>query len=87
MMKDEGRFAHESLQDAGTIAKYLQTLIEGFEKGSIALKSDEGELMLHPKDMITFMIRAKKKNEKTKLTLKISWKDPDNADNSFSIKA
>ena len=87
MMKDEERFTHESLQDAGTIAGYLQTLIEGFEKGSIALKSDEGELMLHPKDMITFMIRAKKKNERTKLTLKISWKDPDNANNSFSIKA
>jgi len=86
-MKDEEKFTYESLQDAGTIGKYLQTLIEGFEKGNIVLKSDEGEFMLHPNDMITFTVRAKKKNEKTKLALKMSWKDLDNANNSFSIKA
>lgn len=86
-MTKEGRFTYESLQDAGTIAKYLQSLIDGFEKGKIALKSDQEELMLHPKGMITFTVRAKKKNEKTKLTLKISWKDTGNPDNSLSIKA
>jgi len=85
-MKDEGRFSYESLQDAGTIAKYLQTLIEGFEKGNIVLKSNEEELMLHPKDMIMFTVHAKKKNEKTKLTLKMSWKETENS-TAFSIKA
>ncbi len=87
-MTQEGRFTYESLQDAETIAKYLQSLIEGFEKGNIALKSDQEELMLHPEGMITFSVRAKKKkNEKTKLTLKISWKQTGNPDNSLSIKA
>jgi len=86
-MTTEGRFAYESLQDAGTIAKYLQSMIDGFEKGNIALKSDQEELLLHPKGMVTFTVRAKKKDEKTKLTLKISWKDTGNPDNSLSIKA
>jgi amphi-Trp domain-containing protein len=85
-MTEEKRFSYESLQDVGTIVKYLQSLIDGFEKGSITLKSDEGALTLHPKEMINFGVRAKKKNEKTKLTLKISWKESGNADNSLSIK-
>ena len=67
--------------------KYLQSLIRGFETGSIALKSHEGALTLYPKEMINFNVRAKKKDDKTKLTLKISWKDSVNSNNSFSIKA
>ena len=86
-MTEEKRFTHESLQDAKSIAKYLQSLIRGFETGNIALKSDEGALTLHPKEMINFNVRAKKKDDKTKLTLKISWRDSGNADNPLSIKA
>ena len=86
-MTEEARFTYESLQDARSIADYFQSLMEGFEKGSIVLKSEEGELNLHPKDMLTFAIRAKKKNEKTKLTVKISWKDTGRSDNAFSISA
>jgi amphi-Trp domain-containing protein len=48
-MTEEKRFTYESLQDAKTIAKYLQSLIQGFETGNIALKSDEGALTLHPR--------------------------------------
>lgn len=84
-MTKEGRFTHESLQDAETIATYLQSLIRGFEKGRIALKSHEGELTLHPRDMINFDVRAKKKNDKSKLTLRISWKSLEKNDTSFSI--
>lgn len=84
-MSEEDRFAHESLQDARSIAAYFQSLIDGFEKGSILLKSDEGELNLHPKDMLTFAIRAKTKNEKTKLTIKIGWKDTGSPENALSI--
>jgi amphi-Trp domain-containing protein len=86
-MSEDGQFTYESLQDAGTIAKYLQSLIDGFQKGSIAMKSDEEELTLHPKGMMTFTVRAKKKAEKTKLALKMSWKDPGSSSQSFSIKA
>jgi amphi-Trp domain-containing protein len=84
---EEARFTHESFQDACSIAAYFQSLIEGFEQGSIVLTSDEGELNLHPKDMLTFAVRAKKKGEKTKLTIKISWKDTGSADKAFSITA
>ena len=86
-MTEDGQFNFESLQDAGTIAKYLQSLIDGFQKGSVTLKSDDEELIFHPKGMITFAVRAKKKAEKTKLTLKMSWKDSGSSSQSFSIKA
>ncbi len=86
-MTEDGRFSYESLQDAKSIARYLQALIEGFEKGTITLQSDQGQLVLYPNEMLTLAIRAKKKNEKTKLTLKISWRDVGDPDDSFSIKA
>ncbi|EFK11413.1 conserved hypothetical protein [delta proteobacterium NaphS2] len=85
-MTEEDRFNCESLEDTETIAKYLQSLIDGFEKKEISLKSDEGEFVLHPGDMIDLTVKAKKKRNKSKLTLKISWKDSFNADDSLSIK-
>ena len=86
-MTEEDRFNCESLQDSETVAKYLQSLIHGFEKGEIALKSDVGEFVLHPGDMIDLTVKAKRKRNKSKLTLKISWKDSSNADDSLGIKA
>lgn len=86
-MRQEERFNFESLQDSNTIAKYFKSLIEGFEAERLVLKSEEGTLTLHPKDMINFAVRAKKKNEKNKLTLKISWKDAEDFSDSFSITA
>ena len=85
-MTEEDRFNCESLQDTETMANYLQSLIDGFEKGEIALKSDDGEFVLHPGDMIDFTVKAKKKKNKSKLTLKISWKDSSSADDSLSTK-
>jgi len=86
-VSEDGRFMYESLQDAESIAAYLHSLIEGFQKRRIALRSDGGELFLHPKDLLTFAVQAKKKNDKTKLTIKISWKEMDDPGDSFSITA
>ena len=85
-MTEEDRFNCESLQDTETMAKYLKSLMDGFEKGEIALKSDEGEFVLHPGDMIDLTVKAKKKKNKSKLTLKISWKNSFKADGSLSTK-
>ncbi len=74
-MAKEEQFQHESLQDSKTIAKYLQALIDGFEKGEISLNSDQGNIRLIPNDLMELTIKAKKKGDKSKLSLKVSWKD------------
>ncbi len=74
-MSQDEQFEHESLQDADSIAQYLGALIEGFRNGRISLSSDGHELMLTPDPLVQFSIKARKKGNKNKLSLKIQWKD------------
>lgn len=68
-------FEHESIQDSRTISAYLQALMDGFEGGKIVFKSEDQEIVLFPNDLLELTIKAKRKGEKNKLSLKIAWKD------------
>lgn len=67
-------FRHESLQDSRAIVRYLNALAEGFEKGTLQFRDQEGEIVLEPNGMIRFGISAEQKSERCDLTLKLSWK-------------
>lgn len=73
-MSKDREFEHESYQDNLTISKYFQSLIEGFENGKILLQTEEEEIAMYPNDLLKFSIKAKTDGDKSKLTLKISWK-------------
>ncbi len=73
MAKDK-EFEHESIQDNQTIADYLKSLIEGFEKGQISLNGSSDQLDLFPNNLLNFTLKAKRKSDKNKLTLQFSWK-------------
>ena len=82
-MADDERFEYDSVQDMKSIQHFLQTLTEGFENGKIVLSSENEEVVLRPQNLLKFGIKAKKKGDKVKLSLKMSWKEvkiPDNAD-------
>ena len=74
-MSHDEQFEHESLQDADSIAQYLGALIEGFRNGRISLSSDSDELVLTPDPLMQFSVKARKKGNKNKLSLKIQWKE------------
>jgi len=74
MAKDE-QFEYESLQDNKSIGKYLQALIEGFENNKITFSSESNTVVLLPGRMLQFAVKVRKKNNKNKLSIKISWKD------------
>jgi amphi-Trp domain-containing protein len=68
-------FDHESIQDRQSIRQYLNTLIEGIEKGSIIFTSEKENVMLIPAEMICISIKTKIKSGKSKLTIKLAWND------------
>ncbi len=74
MARDE-QFEHESFQDNETIGKYLDALVEGFQKGTITLSSEGDQVVLSPNNLLQFQVKARKKGSKSKLSIKISWKE------------
>jgi amphi-Trp domain-containing protein len=75
-MADEYRFEHESLQDSKSIKNFLQSLVEGFEKGRISLSTEDKEIHLNPGTMLKFKVKARKKPESDNyLQIKVSWKE------------
>ncbi len=74
-MEKESRFKFESIQDAETLRRYLEAITAGFAAGEIRFSSREGELALHPKGLIGFMVQAKSAGGHMKLHLKFSWRE------------
>jgi len=71
MVSDE--FKHESLQDLRSIGQYLKALTEGIESGRVELADDNGQLMLHPFGLLNLELRAKRRGNRAKLQLKLTW--------------
>jgi amphi-Trp domain-containing protein len=73
-MSDE-RFEYESFQDSESIKAYFQSLVEGLENGRIILSSEGKEIMLRPGPLLKFTVKAKKKDDSCKFSVKITWKE------------
>ncbi len=71
----EEKFVFDSLQDSESIRIFLQSLTEGFEKGSITLSTNGDTIELAPHGLLSFTVKAKKKDSTSKLSIKIGWKD------------
>jgi len=71
----EEKFVFDSLQDARTIGDFIETLRLGFEKGQLTLSSGEEQIQLAPRGLLSFSVKAKKKNDESKITIRIAWKD------------
>ena len=71
----EEKFVFDSLQDSETIGKFLESLTEGFDKGSITLATNGDEIVLSPQGLLNFTVKAKRKGDVNKMSIKIAWKD------------
>ena len=74
-MSGEGKFEFDSVQDPGSIQEFLAALTEGFAKGRIVMRSDAEEIVLLPAALMDFSVKAKRKDNESKITIKIVWKD------------
>ena len=71
MATDE--FVHESLQDLESIGEYLKAIIQGLETGYLDLSDDGGQLVLHPNGLLGLELRGKRKGNRAKLQIELSW--------------
>jgi hypothetical protein len=74
-MSSDGKFEFDSVQDEKSIKAFLAALTEGFGKGRVVLRSEAEEIALAPGPLMSFAVKAKRKDGESKLTIKISWKD------------
>jgi amphi-Trp domain-containing protein len=74
-MSETERFVHETIQDKRSIQQFFLTLVDGIENGRVTLSADKDHALLTPSELIRLSIKAKKKTGKSKLTVKLTWKD------------
>ncbi len=75
MINQTDEFKHESLQDCQSIVEYLNSLCDGFERKHLVLRSENNEVIVKPHGLLKFEIKARKRSDRVKLSLKISWND------------
>lgn len=74
-MAKEDCFEHESYQDRETIKHYLASLLNGFESGKIVMNSEKDNIEMNVNSLIKFRVSARKKGDRNKVELAISWRD------------
>ena len=73
MKQDKKNFRHESLQDAQSILKILNAVVEGLEKGKLSLRDDEDEIILNPQGLLQLKMTANQEGNRYNFGLKVSW--------------
>lgn len=71
IMKDH--FKHQTAVDPAGLARYLNALAEGVERGALHLADGELDFVLHPRGFIDLSLQIRRKNGRTKLTLELNW--------------
>lgn len=69
----DDEFRYESLQDTNTIVKYLNAISEGIENGCLLFEVNQKKVIFNPQGFLKLDIKAKQKERKAKLDIKISW--------------
>jgi amphi-Trp domain-containing protein len=71
------KFVFESMQDAESIRKYLQAVMDGLDKGQFVVAAGDEQLVLQPTELLNFTVKARKRGGSGRLSLTISWRCPE----------
>jgi len=71
------KFVFESMQDAESIRKYLQAVMDGLQKGRLVVAAGREQFELRPSELLTFTVKARRRGGSGRLSLAISWRCPD----------
>ncbi len=76
-MDADQKFVFESMQDAESIRKYLQAVMDGLQKGRLVVAAGREQFELRPSELLTFTVKARRRGGSGRLSLAISWRCPD----------
>lgn len=85
-MTQSTRFRHESLQSADSIKGLLKALTNGVAKGKIVLEDEDGNMVLEPEGLLHLKVSANQDNERSNITLRISWREENSLPKKKSLK-
>jgi len=72
-----GEFEYESLQDTESIVTYLESIAAGFRTGRLLFCWGDQEMVLRPEGLLDFEVKARRKDGRVKVDLRIGWKEKD----------
>lgn len=73
MLEQKKRFRHESLQDRQSIQELLQSLAKAISEGKLTFSDDEGQMVMHPEDLLNVKLVASENEVHKRIDLRISW--------------
>ena len=74
-MSSDNRFEFETIQDPAALRDQLASILDGLAKGRLTLATEDQEIVLVPGPLLKVSVKAKRKDDESRLSVKITWKD------------
>lgn len=68
-------FKADSIQDAATLAEYVEAVRDGFVRGELTLAQGQEVFTVSPRGLIAFTVEGKAKGVDRKLKMTFRWKE------------
>ncbi len=82
MASSNDEFSYQSIQDPESIVKYMEAISEGIKNGRLLFGTRRKKLIFEPNGLLKLDVRAKRKEGKVKMEIKISWNQQNESDES-----
>ncbi|MDR1165137.1 MAG: amphi-Trp domain-containing protein [Deltaproteobacteria bacterium] len=69
----KSNFRHSFVTDPEDVARYLESLIEGFRSGTLTFSSQHRKVLLEPAKAMDMSIETSARKGKIRLTLNFTW--------------
>jgi len=73
MRRDKNTFRHDSLQDAKSISKIMDSITEGLAKGKLAFSDGDDKIVLSPDGLLELKVTASQEENRQRVNVRISW--------------
>jgi len=73
MRRDKNTFRHDSLQDAKSISKIMDSITEGLAKSKLVFSDEDDKIVLNPDGLLELKVTASQEDNRQKINVRISW--------------
>ncbi len=73
MARSKKNLRHESLQKPAAVSKAIASISRGLAKGRVKLSDGDEEIVLRPKGLLRFKVKAAKEENRREVNIRINW--------------